>query len=89
MPPPGVLVDQGEEALGNDPADLALNVDISSVRRQKLAAIAAHRSQLLDGDPMKFFGGAVVPRLLDREGFVRVAGSVELLGKLGLPLVEP
>ena len=89
MPPPGVLADLGEEELGNNPEDVSLRVDISSVRAQKLAAIAAHRSQLLDGDPMKFFGGKIIPRLLDEERFVCAAGALDRLPEFGLPLAEP
>ena len=89
MPAPGVLAELREDELGTDPADLTLRVDISTVRQQKLAAIAAHDSQLLDGDPHKFFGGQIVPRLLHEEAFVHVAGPHESLLKLGLPQVEP
>lgn len=41
-------------------------------RRRKLAAIAAHRSQLPGGDALRFLGPGIVPRLLEREGWVIV-----------------
>jgi N-acetyl-1-D-myo-inositol-2-amino-2-deoxy-alpha-D-glucopyranoside deacetylase len=58
-PPPGAIGDAGS----------ALCVDIRAVREVKLAAIAAHRSQLPAGDPHAIFPAGIVDRLLEEERF--------------------
>jgi LmbE family N-acetylglucosaminyl deacetylase len=61
-------------SLGTDAADVALRLDVRSVRDRKLAAIAAHRSQLLDGDPLTFLRPGIVDRLLDEEWYLVADG---------------
>lgn len=58
--------------LGVAPADLVL--DIRPVRDRKLAAIAAHRSQLPPEGPLCFLRPGLVERLLDEERFTLAAG---------------
>lgn len=60
------------ERLGVDAAAVELRLDIRAVRDRKLAAIAAHRSQLAGGDPLTFLLPGVVEHLLDEEWY-RVA----------------
>lgn len=55
--------------LGVPAADVALTVQVGQRRHRKLAAIAAHRSQLRDDDPLTFLGGGVLAPLLDTEWF--------------------
>jgi N-acetyl-1-D-myo-inositol-2-amino-2-deoxy-alpha-D-glucopyranoside deacetylase len=57
----------------DDEVDLVLELD-DELRRRKLAAIAAHRSQLVGGDPMSFLLPGLVEPLLSRERFVLAAG---------------
>lgn len=47
----------------------ALRLDIRAVRDRKLAAIAAHRSQLTGGDPFTLLRPGLVERLLDEEWY--------------------
>lgn len=54
------------------PADY--EVDVRSVERRKLAAIAAHRSQLASDDPRGFLTPGLVDRLLAEERFRHAAG---------------
>lgn len=71
----GALVaEMPESAIGvaREAADLV--VDIRAVRDTKLATIAAHRSQLRDGDPRSLLGPGVVDALLDEEWFTCAAG---------------
>ena len=60
------------------PADY--RVDTSAFREQKLASIAAHRTQLLDDDPRSFLLPGLIERLLDEERFHHASGP---------PLGEP
>ncbi|MFN8507403.1 MAG: PIG-L family deacetylase [Dehalococcoidia bacterium] len=50
-------------------------VDIRAVAATKLAAIAAHRTQLPGGDPRAIFPPGIVDRLLEREGFTDAGGN--------------
>jgi LmbE family N-acetylglucosaminyl deacetylase len=63
------------EHLGVDPAEFAVQVDISAVAQTKLAAIACHRSQLPDGDPRSLFPPGLVPLLLGVEYFQHGEGE--------------
>lgn len=65
-PPPG--------AIGGDRWDIEL--DVRSVRDQKLGAIAAHRTQLPGGDPRAIFPGGIVDELLLTERYA-VAGVAD------------
>jgi len=74
------------DAIGSDSSDY--EVDISGVRDTKLAAIAAHRTQLPGGDPRALFPEGTVDALLDVERFVdasgaKVAAAAALLASLG------
>lgn len=51
-----------------------LVVDVAPVRARKLAALAAHTSQLAGGDPRTFLWPGVVDRLLATEAFAVAAG---------------
>ncbi|MGE5594840.1 MAG: PIG-L deacetylase family protein [Hyphomicrobiales bacterium] len=55
-------------AIGDERFDLV--ADIRGVAAAKLAAIAAHRSQLPGGDPHAIFPPGIVAALLEREWFV-------------------
>jgi len=88
MPGPGLLADIALEDLGTEKATCTLRVDIESVAQKKRASIAAHRTQLLDGDPMSFLDGRLVRSLMVEESFVHVAGPSEILKELRLPLVQ-
>ena len=63
------------DKLGVEPSDVAAAIDIRPVAERKLAAIAAHRSQLADGDPYRLFPGEIVRRLLTTELFTLNAGE--------------
>lgn len=52
-----------------------LEVDIAAVRGLKLAAVAAHRSQLPGGDPYALFPPGVLAGCLDYERFTLAPGS--------------
>jgi len=54
-----------------------LRVDVAPVRAAKLAAISAHASQLVDGDPHSFLRRGLIDRLLDTEHY-RVASGPAL-----------
>ena len=51
-------------------------VDIRAFADRKLASIAAHRSQLVDGDPRSFLVPGIVDRLLEKELFRHDAGPL-------------
>lgn len=69
-------------AVGDDRFDLV--VDIRAVAAAKLAAIAAHRTQLPGGDPQALFPPGIVRELLAVERFmVRGALPAELVRVLG------
>jgi LmbE family N-acetylglucosaminyl deacetylase len=69
----GTLVaDLDPRTLGVDAPDLRL--DIRAVRDRKLAAIAAHGSQLASGDPHTFLRPGLVERLLDEEWYCIAQG---------------
>ncbi|MCK9519632.1 MAG: PIG-L family deacetylase [Dehalococcoidia bacterium] len=59
--------DPPPEAIGRD--DFDLDLDISTVSDVKLAAIAAHRSQLPSGDPGALFPPGIIQALLHRERY--------------------
>ena len=61
------------EAIGNNEFDY--EVDISGVCKAKLAAIAAHRSQLPGGDVEAMFPTGIVSKLLDTERFIDARGG--------------
>ena len=63
------------EKLGVDPAEFAVQVDISTVAQTKLAAIRCHRTQLPDGDPRSLFPAGIVPLLLGVEYYQFGAGT--------------
>ncbi len=63
------------DKLGVEPTDVAAAIDIRAVSVRKLAAIAAHKSQLPDGDPYRLFPGEIVRRLLTTELFTLAAGE--------------
>lgn len=67
--PPGISADD----LGVRLADY--EIGIAAVREQKLAAIAAHRTQLPGGDPAALFPAGVVDALLSVERFVDGRGG--------------
>jgi LmbE family N-acetylglucosaminyl deacetylase len=58
--------------LGADDADLRL--DIRALRQRKLAAVAAHRSQLVGGDPLTFLLPNLIEPLLDEEWYAVAHG---------------
>ena len=60
--------------LGVDAAAVDLRLDIRPLRARKLAAIAAHGSQLADGDPRTLLWPGLVERLLDEEWYVVAHG---------------
>ena len=59
--------------LGDSPPHYV--VPIVGAAETKLAAIAAHRSQLPGGDPLRLFPAGVVPQLIEREAFVDASGA--------------
>jgi LmbE family N-acetylglucosaminyl deacetylase len=105
--PRGLFLHQYEKCRGmmGDPPDPApsavgaarpdLEVDITALRDQKLAVIAAHRSQLPGGDPFALFPPGVVEGLLDYERFSlapggdRAAAAVRLAGLAAANPAEP
>ncbi len=70
-----LVADLDPETIGIDEGRVDLVVDIAAVRERKLAAIAAHRSQLPDGDPGSFLAPGLVERLLDLERFTVASGT--------------
>lgn len=60
--------------LGTDRADYAL--DVTPWREAKLAAVAAHRSQLKGGDPRSFLYPSFIDAVLGRERYVHAAGPI-------------
>ncbi|MGE0599078.1 MAG: PIG-L deacetylase family protein [Dehalococcoidia bacterium] len=67
--------DPPAEAIGSDSFDY--EVPIGSVREKKLAAIAAHRSQLPGGEPEAIFPPGILGKLLDVERFSDAAGRAD------------
>lgn len=68
-------------AIGSDTFDLA--VDVRGVAGPKLAAIAAHRTQLPGGDPHALFPPGIVRELLAEERFT-VVGSLPAAARAAL-----
>lgn len=62
------------QTLGVDAGAADLRLDIRALRERKLAAIAAHRSQLAAGDPFTFLRPGLVEHLLDEEWYVVAHG---------------
>jgi LmbE family N-acetylglucosaminyl deacetylase len=60
-------------AIGASTGDL--EVDVTSVRGRKLAAISSHRTQLPEGDPYALFPPGVLAACLDVERFTLAEGS--------------
>lgn len=58
-----------------EPALLRLRLD-TETRTRKLAAIAAHESQLLDGDPHSFLHAGFIDPLLHEEWFIPATSDV-------------
>lgn len=73
--------------IGAQPWDI--QVDISSVRGRKLAAVSAHRSQLPGGDPYALFPPGVLAGCLDHERFTLAPGSRRPASFPSSPLVRP
>lgn len=69
---PEVLAIGDPASLGTDRADLV--VPVAAMREKKLASIAAHRSQVRDGDPLRFLVDGLVEELLVIERFVLASG---------------
>lgn len=61
--------------LGIDAADADLRLDVRAERPAKLAAIAAHGSQLAGGDPLTFLRPGLVAQVLDDELYTVAAGA--------------
>ncbi|MDZ7729416.1 MAG: PIG-L deacetylase family protein [Dehalococcoidia bacterium] len=86
---PGLFVPQWEKCvaagiMGDPPivaredlgaAEWHYTVDIRQRAKAKREAIAAHASQLRDGDPLSLFPGGIVERLLDEEHFTDARGT--------------
>ncbi len=64
----------GADDLGTRADAVDLRVPIASARDAKLAAIAAHASQLEGGDPRTFLLPGIVDALLDEEWYTLAAG---------------
>ncbi len=74
--PNAAQVGRDPPTLGTPAEAVGLRVDIRSVKDVKLAAIAAHRSQLPDGTPQSLFPPAIVDALLEEERFVFASGPL-------------
>ena len=61
--------------LGVTPDQMHLTVDVSAVQTHKLAAMAAHASQLADGDPLSIFPPGILAPLLHVERFTLAMGT--------------
>lgn len=78
----GVSIAPGLEAdaLGVAASAIDIRLDVRPVAAQKRAALAAHRSQLPGGDPMRFLAPALprtaVTQLMDEEWYVHADGPV-------------
>lgn len=83
----GSLPPFGPDALGTDAPDIRLPLS-HELRERKVAALAAHRSQLPGGDPLALFPPGIVDRLLVEEWFVvmREGPGVEAVRRLARSL---
>lgn len=63
------------EQLGTDAGQVDLAVDVRGFIVQKLAAMAAHRTQLTAGDPLSIFPPGVLAPLLGTERFTLAEGQ--------------
>ena len=64
------------ERLGQAPLSAStVSIAIDALRDRKCAAIAAHRSQLRNGDPLALLGPGVVASLLGREDWICALGG--------------
>jgi LmbE family N-acetylglucosaminyl deacetylase len=70
------LITPEPEALGADPVDIDLRIPLDEVRDRKIAAVAAHRSQLEGGDPRSFLRPGLLDALLAEEWFTLEAGPL-------------
>jgi N-acetyl-1-D-myo-inositol-2-amino-2-deoxy-alpha-D-glucopyranoside deacetylase len=68
------VVDPEAATLGADPGQVHLRITIDAVRDRKVAAVAAHRSQLRGGDPRSFLRPGLLDALLSEEWFIADAG---------------
>lgn len=66
-------VERAPPVLGIDETAVDLRLPLTGLRDLKIEAIAAHRSQLPDGDPHALFPPGIVARLCDEEWFVDAA----------------
>jgi LmbE family N-acetylglucosaminyl deacetylase len=85
--PRGLFLPQYEKCIGmmGDPptpppaqigaARVDYEIRIAGVERPKVRAIAAHRSQLPNGDPEALFPRGIIPALLDVERFTDARGA--------------
>lgn len=73
-PGPPLVADLDPDRLGIERAAADLRLDIRALRSRKLAAIAAHASQLNAGDPLSLLRPGVVERLLDEEWYTVADG---------------
>jgi len=69
-----VALEIGVDALGTDREAVDVVVDVRPYRDVKLACVAAHRSQVPDGDPRRFLRRGFIDALLDEEWLVHVRG---------------
>lgn len=80
-------------SLGVPAARVDLRLDIRAVAARKRAALAAHRSQLPDGDPMRFLAPALPRAALDRlmaeEWYVHAGGPALPARAPGAPANAP
>lgn len=95
--PPGLFLPQYERCIammGEPPSPAAeeigsdaweYEVAIAALRETKLAAIAAHRTQLPGGDPAAIFPPGIVAALLDVERFTAPFGAMTLPAPFGAP----
>ena len=60
--------------IGGEAEEIDLRLDVADPERKR-AAIAAHRSQLVEGDPASLFPPGIVDALLREEWYRVVLGS--------------
>ncbi|PIE15921.1 MAG: hypothetical protein CSA66_08030 [Proteobacteria bacterium] len=74
LPHPPVVPDAAALLLGASRRDVDLVVDIRPARDAKIAAMAAHQSQLRGGDPRTFLSAGIFEALLDEEWWIHASG---------------
>jgi LmbE family N-acetylglucosaminyl deacetylase len=72
---PQLLALRDPARLGAKPDAVDLRLPLAGWREQKLAAVAAHASQLVDSDPHSFLRRGLIDSLLDEEWFVHAGGA--------------